>query len=58
MVGGALLVSCALLLLTVRINQARTQKQQSLESSESPLHCLPTTTMEGEILLAYVYICQ
>nr|CAN63788.1 hypothetical protein VITISV_000288 [Vitis vinifera] len=46
--GGTLLVSCAALLLTVRINRARAQTHKSLEGSESALHCIPTTTVEAE----------
>ncbi|XP_019077132.1 protein STRUBBELIG-RECEPTOR FAMILY 2 isoform X2 [Vitis vinifera] len=46
--GGTLLVSCAALLLTVRINRARAQTHKSLEGSESALHCIPTTTVEEE----------
>lgn len=55
MVGGRfLLVSYAGLLPVVPINQAQAQNHKSLEGGESPLH---TTTVEGEISLAYAYTC-
>ncbi|KAJ0089105.1 hypothetical protein Patl1_33034 [Pistacia atlantica] len=44
-VGGvALVVTCAALFISIRINRARAQRRKSLESCDSTLHSLPIST--------------
>ncbi|XP_057982485.1 protein STRUBBELIG-RECEPTOR FAMILY 2 [Malania oleifera] len=45
--GGTLLVSCAALMIAIRINRSRAQKLKNLESTNSSLHSLPVSTIRG-----------